>query len=70
MESHAVGKGILTVKQRATIGTAVRAAPLAVCSAVHASLENFRLGNSVACYPRSTNAVNSLVRRNRKEVME
>ncbi len=70
MESHAGGKDIITVKLRATIGATFNVAPLTVDSAVHASLKEFSLGSSVASYPRSTNAVNRLVRMRRKELME
>ncbi len=52
MESHAVGTGILSVKQWATIGSAVKAAPLAAGSAIHARLNFFSPSNSVASDPR------------------
>ncbi len=40
--SHLKGSGILSVKERSTIKSAVRAAPQAVGSLVHTNLENFR----------------------------
>jgi hypothetical protein len=68
-ESHAVGRGILTVEQLAAVEASVRSAPLAVGSQVHANLKNFSPGKHVASDRKSQAAVNRLVRKKRKELM-
>ena len=69
LESHAEGRGILTVKQLAAVEASVRSAPLAVGSQVHANLKNFSPGKHVASDRKSQAAVNRLVRKKRKELM-
>jgi hypothetical protein len=69
-DSHIAGKGILSVKQRGTIKRAVRAAPMAVGSQIHASLQNFSPGRRVAYDARSRAAVSRLTRRERAAVLE
>ena len=68
-DSHKGGKGLLTVKQQHAIRTAVRCAPLQTGSAVHANLKNFSPGRQVPTNRRSMDAVNRMVRSERKAIM-
>jgi hypothetical protein len=54
-ESHAEGRGILTVKQLATVEASVRSAPLAVGSQVHANLMNFSRPGAPHCVAEQWN---------------
>ena len=68
-DSHKAGKGILSVKQQHAIDTAVRSSPLMTGSTVHANLKNFSPGRQVPTERRSMEAVNRLVRKQRKSLM-
>jgi hypothetical protein len=68
-DSHAEGRGTLTVKQLAAVETSVRCAQLAVGSQVHANLKKFSPGKHVGSDRKSQAAVNRLVRKKRKEIM-
>ena len=68
-DSHASGKGILTVKQRSAIETSVLSHPLALGSQVRVNLKNLSPGKHVPCDRRSRNAVDRLVRQKRKMLM-
>jgi hypothetical protein len=68
-DSHAEGKGTLTVKQIAAVESSIRSAPLSVGSQVHANQKNFSPGKHVASDRASQAAVNRLVRKHRKELM-
>jgi hypothetical protein len=69
MDSHADGRraarGLLSVKQRAAVGAAVKYQPLMVGSQVHANLKNRSPGKHVPSDKRSTAAVDRLVRKER-----
>ena len=69
LDSHKAGKGILSVKQQHAIDTSVRSSPLMTGSTVHANLKNFSPGRQVPTERRSMEAVNRLVRRQRKLLM-
>jgi hypothetical protein len=67
--SHLVSSGILSVKQRCAVKGAVRSAPHAVGSQIHANLQNFSPGKRVPFDSRSQHAVARLVRAERQEIM-
>ncbi len=59
----------MSIKLRIAVKSAVRASPYAVGSQVHANLENFSPGKGVPFDRRNQNAVEHLVRNERKEIM-
>jgi hypothetical protein len=70
MTSHTKSSGILNPKQRGAVERAARSAPLAIGTQIHASMQNFSPGRHIPYDRRSRNAVDRLVRKTRRGVME
>jgi hypothetical protein len=70
MTSHTKSSGILNPKQRGAVERAARSAPLAIGTQIHASMQNFSPGRHIPYDRRSRNAVDRLVRKTRRSVME
>jgi hypothetical protein len=68
-DSHKGGKGTLTVKQQVSIRTAVRCAPHQTGTAVQANLKNLSPDRRVRSDRRSKEALDRLVRKERKTLM-
>ena len=64
-----LSSGILNPKQKGAVARAARAAPLALGSQIHASMQNFSPGRHVPYDRRSRKAVARLVNKTRRDVM-
>jgi len=69
LQSHVRSSGILNPKQKGAVARAARAAPLALGSQIHASMQNFSPGRQVPYDRRSRKAVARLVNKTRRDVM-
>jgi hypothetical protein len=70
MTSHAKSSGILNPKQRGAVERAARSAPLALGTKIHTSMQNFSPGRHIPYDRRSRKAVDRIVRKTRRDVME